>query len=169
MRSLTDVSEWGLWLRSVNEVYDWGQWLRSMTEVSEWGLWQRSVNEITGWGKWTRSMTEVSDWGQWGFVLEYLGIEFWTKDTFPRNCPVVTQWGVSYGGDIYKSFLQRNLLKNTKEKLVFHFFTFFASLCANLMVNYPIDQFVWSIRFFWYPYCHTLWHFMSYGICNKTL
>ena len=96
MRSVNDSGrpqEWGLWLRSVNEGYDWGQWMRSMTEVSEWGLWQRSVNEITGWGKWTRSMTEVSDWGQWGFVLEYLGIEFWTKDTFPRNCPVVDTRG----------------------------------------------------------------------------
>ena len=65
------------------------------------------------------------------------------------------------------SFLQRHSSKNTKEKLTFQFFAFFATFFSILRVHYPIDQFVWSIRFFWYPYRHTLWHFMSYDICHN--
>ena len=66
------------------------------------------------------------------------------------------------------SYLQRNMVKNTKENLTFQFFACFSLFFLVLRVQYPIAQFVWSIRFFWYPYWHTLWQFMSYGICRKT-
>ena len=70
----------------------------------------------------------------------------------------------------------------------FYIFAFFVQFCSKKNILKAADQFVWSIRFFWYPYCHTLWHLwhmafvikchkmafygilwrMSYGIkCNK--
>ena len=63
--------------------------------------------------------------------------------------------------------LQSILPKNTKEILLFYFFGFCFIFCSCQTILHNLDHFVWSIRFFWYPYCHTLWHLMSYGICHK--
>ena len=60
--------------------------------------------------------------------------------------------------------IQRNSLK---ENLVFQFFGIFAKKCSCSTLLNSIYQFVWSCRLIWYPYCHTLWHFMSYGKCHK--
>ena len=46
------------------------------------------------------------------------------------------------------SYLQRNMVKNTKENLTFQFFAFFSLFFLVLRVQYPIAQFVWSIRSF---------------------
>ena len=66
-----------------------------------------------------------------------------------------------------QNILQGNLAKNTKKKLEFQFFAFYPLFCSQLMVLNHLDQFVWSRRFFWYPYWHSLWHLMSYGTYHK--
>ena len=46
----------------------------------------------------------------------------------------------------------------------------FCILCCKLrgITDFAfLGQFVCSMRFFWYPYCYGLWHFMSYAICHK--
>ena len=58
--------------------------------------------------------------------------------------------------------LQRDLTKNTKEISVYHFFPFNFKFSFCEMSCKCIDQFVWLIRLFWYPYWHSLWHFMSF-------
>ena len=64
--------------------------------------------------------------------------------------------------------LQRNSLKIQRENWYFSFLHFLAIFFSCPMVFDPMDQFVWSIRFFWYPYWHTVWHSMSYGIkCHE--
>ena len=63
--------------------------------------------------------------------------------------------------------LQRDLTKNTKEISVYHFFPFIFKFSSCEMSLKCIDQFVWSIRLFWYPYWHSLWHFMSFYKCHK--
>ena len=63
--------------------------------------------------------------------------------------------------------LQRNSLKIQRENWYFSFLHFLEIFFSCPMVFDPMDQFVWSIRFFWYPYWHTVWNFMSYGICHK--
>ena len=63
--------------------------------------------------------------------------------------------------------LQGTLIQYTKEILVYQFFWIYFIICSCEKIFKILDQFVWSIRFFWYPYWHTLWHFMSYGICHK--
>ena len=63
--------------------------------------------------------------------------------------------------------LQGVLIQYTKEILVYQFFWIYFIICSCEKIFKSLDQFVWSIRFFWYPYWHTLWHFMSYGICHK--
>ena len=60
--------------------------------------------------------------------------------------------------------VQRNLLN---ENLVFQFLGIFAKKCSCPTLLNSIYQFVWSSRLIWYPYCHTLWHFMSYGKCQN--
>ena len=74
-----------------------------------------------------------------------------------------SMWTQHNGGLVYKGICSKIQRKNWH----FSFFAFFAKFFMILRVHYPIDQFVWSIRFFWYPYWHTLWHFMSYGMCHK--
>ena len=61
----------------------------------------------------------------------------------------------------------KDFAKNTKENLIFHIFGFFIQFCSWKIILNCIDQFVWSIRFIWYPYCRTLCNFMPYGICHK--
>ena len=60
--------------------------------------------------------------------------------------------------------IQRNSLK---ENLAFQFLGIFARKVSCPTILDSIYQFVWSSRFIWYPYCHILWHFMSYGKCHK--
>ena len=64
--------------------------------------------------------------------------------------------------------LYKGIPRKYKGKIYISVICIFCLFFSILRVHYPIDQFVWSIRFFWYPYWHTLWHFMSYGICHKT-
>ena len=59
------------------------------------------------------------------------------------------------------------LSENTKEILDYQFFPFFATFYSCLIHLKGIDLLVWSMRFFWYPCWHSLWHFMSYGKCQK--
>ena len=63
----------------------------------------------------------------------------------------------------YKGFRQ-------KYKGKFDFPFFFCEFRPILFIKIILkatDWFVWSIRFIWYPYCHTLCHFMPYGIFHK--
>ena len=59
------------------------------------------------------------------------------------------------------------LSENTKEILDYQFFSFFATFYSCLIHLKSIDHLVWSMRFFWYPCWHSLWHFMPYGKCQK--
>ena len=62
----------------------------------------------------------------------------------------------------YKGFCQKY-----KGKFGFsHFWRFVQFFSWKINLN-CIDQFVWSIRFIWYPYCHTLCNFMPYGIWHE--
>ena len=51
--------------------------------------------------------------------------------------------------------------------------TLMSVICIFLIEIYLLksldskNQFVWSMLFFWFPYCHTLWQFMSYYICHE--
>ena len=65
------------------------------------------------------------------------------------------------------SNLQWDRLKNTKGNVFIWFFAFLASKLIKFAGFEVIDPFVCSMRFFWYPYCYGLWHFMSYGMCHK--
>ena len=52
-------------------------------------------------------------------------------------------------------------------RIVPWFFAFLAAELIEITDFAFLDQFVYSKRFFWYPYCYGLWHFMSSGICHK--
>ena len=62
------------------------------------------------------------------------------------------------------SNLQRDWLKNTKENVFIWSLAFYALKLIEIANKIGIDQFVCSMRFFWYPYCYGLWHFMPYVI-----
>ena len=51
-----------------------------------------------------------------------------------------------------QNILQGNLAKNTKKILEFQFFVFYPLFCSKIKVLTHLDKFVWSRRFFWYPY-----------------
>ena len=63
--------------------------------------------------------------------------------------------------------LQRISPKNTKGNIEILVFGLYSKICSWRMILNILDHFVWSICFFWYLYCHSSWHFMSYGIGQK--
>ena len=65
--------------------------------------------------------------------------------------------------EIYKG-MGSKWLKNTKENVFTWFFAFYAAKMIEIAGFVFTDQFVCSMRFFWYPY---LFHFMSYGMYQK--
>ena len=70
----------------------------------------------------------------------------------------------------WPNILQRVLPQNTKEIPVFQFLAFYFIFCSYEIFFY-IDHFVWSIRFFWYPYQHIWWfvcHMTCVMKCHKT-
>ena len=68
---------------------------------------------------------------------------------------------------IANSFYKGICSKIQRKNCFFSFFGFSYKNSFWWMILKFLAQFVWSIRFFWYPYWHTSWHFMPFGICHK--
>ena len=58
-------------------------------------------------------------------------------------------------------------MKNTKGKSLFYHFTFLVNFFPCQIILVFIEHFVWSSRFFRYPYYHIFQHIMSYDIYHK--
>ena len=82
------------------------------------------------------------------FYVEFNSKQLLFSWTYSKNASLVGKNALF----VYKGICPKIHRKNWH----FSFFAFFASFFSILRIFYPTDQFVWLIRFFWYPYCHTL-------------
>ena len=81
----------------------------------------------------------------------------------PRNMEVVMNQNTCTRTDIFffckiQKSTKINVCTKMHQKL---------KLCSWQIILNTLDQLFWSIQFFWYPYWHTLWHYVSYGICHR--